>query len=329
MAESTKTVCVTGASGYLASHVVKCFVDAGSFEVPGTVRSLARKEKVAHLTTQFPNVKLFEADLLKEGSFKEAFTGCDMVIHCASPFLSSFDDPQKELIDPAVAGTTNVMEAAVACGVKRVVVTSSCAAVMTQDSIRRPQDFVNKVWSHEDWNRESTLDDGAYRLSKQLAEEKAWTYHSDKKVEVATINPAFIVGPSLSSRTDPVSVQTMLSMLNGDVAEGITSNACFGCVYVGDVAEAHFLAATTEEAKGKRFVLSSEDGFDHLQMARCLSPQFDSYPVPTKFKEGVAIKYRPYYDSSLARTVLGLNLKPIGWALNLMAADLVKRGLVK
>merc|ERR1719242_441572 len=250
MAESTKTVCVTGASGYLASHVVKCFVDAGSFEVPGTVRSLARKEKVAHLTTQFPNVKLFEADLLKIGSFTEAFTGCDLVIHCASPFLSSFDDPQKELIDPALTGTTNVMDTAVACGVKRVVVTSSCAAVMTQDSIRRPQDFVNRVWSHEDWNRESTLDEGAYRLSKQVAEDKAWTYHAEKKVELAVINPAFIVGPSLSSRTDPVSVKTLLSMLNGDVADGISNSACFGCVCVLDVAKAYYLAATVEEANG-------------------------------------------------------------------------------
>eukprot|EP00493_Phyllostaurus_siculus_P008194 UN08292 len=103
------------------------------------------------------------------------------------------------------------MDTALECGVKRVVVTSSCAAVMSQDSVRDPSKFESKIWTEEDWNDESTLTEGPYRMSKSLAEHKAWEYK--EKLEVAVINPAFILGPPLSNRLDAVSVRTMVGML--------------------------------------------------------------------------------------------------------------------
>jgi len=325
MADAAKTVAITGASGYLASHVVKVFADKG-YIVRGTVRDPSKKEKVGHLEAQFPDVQLFKADLLEEDSFKECFTGCDLVIHCASPFLARYDDPQKDLIDPALKGTTNVLDTAVACGVKRVVVTSSCAAIMSQDSVRKPQDFEKKIWTEEDWNDESTLEEGAYRMSKSLAEHKAWEYK--EKIEVAVINPAFIMGPSLSSRIDAVSVSTAIGMLDGSFKNG-TSGACFGAVDVRDVALAHFRAATIDEAKDHRFVLSSEEGYDIVQLAAMLRPKFSNHPLPTGFGRGKAVTYRPYYSNKKARTILNIDFTPLGITMNDMAEDLISKDMIK
>jgi len=158
------------------------------------------------------------------------------------------------------------------------------------------------------------------------AEKKAWEYK--EKLEVAVINPAFIVGPSLSKRVDSVSVKTVMNFLNGSVRDEGVSGSCFGCVSVTSCARAHLLAATKEEAKNHRFVCSSAEGFDHLQLAGFLRPKFAQYPLPTNFKEGASILIRPYYDSSKTSQILGLQFKPIGLAMNDMAADLIAKEMV-
>jgi len=326
MADAAKTVAITGASGYLASHVVDVFVKNG-YSVRGTVRDPSNKVKVGHLENLFPDIKLYQADLLEEGSFKECFSGCDLVIHCASPFQLSVSDPQKDLIDPALKGTTNVMETALECGVKRVVVTSSCAAVMSQDSVRDPSKFEKKIWTEEDWNDESTLTEGPYRMSKSLAEHKAWEYK--EKLEVAVINPAFILGPPLSNRLDAVSVRTMVGMLNGTLAKTGVNGGCFGAVDVRDCALAHYRAATIPEAKNNRFILSTEDSFDILQLTGQLRPKFNSYSLPSTFKEGVQVAYRPYYSNKKAREILKIDFTPMGIAVNDMADAILSKGMVK
>lgn len=305
-------VAVTGASGYVASHVVQQCLEAG-FTVRGTVRDKSRTEKVKHLASM--DVELFEADLLQDGSFAECFEGCDVVIHCASPFTYTFEDAQRDLIDPALKGTMNVLDQAVKSGIKRVVVTSSTAAVMSQASILRPEDFVGKEWSEEDWNNESTLTEGPYRLSKALAEHKAWEYAD--KLEIATINPGFVLGPSLSQRLDGESVKLMKGLLTGEfVSTGVTG-ACFGCVDVRDVARAHVLCVTNPQAPGNRFVMCSAESFDKLQLAGMLRPRYSNLPM--KFADGCSVSYRPYYNNEKARSVLGIKFTPIGKSLNEMA----------
>merc|ERR1719191_2535031 len=107
---------VTGAAGYIASMLVKQLCEQG-FKVRGTVRSLADAEKVKHLKGLCPDnnpLELFEADLLKDGSFKDAMAGVQILHHTASPFFLQTDDPQGQLIDPAVKGTKNVIGEAIA-----------------------------------------------------------------------------------------------------------------------------------------------------------------------------------------------------------------------
>jgi len=323
--EVGKTVAVTGASGYLASHVIKALYEKGGFKVRGTVRDPTATAKVAHLTEQFPELELFKADLLEEGSFEECFRDCNIVIHCASPFPSSVDNPQKELIEPALNGTKNVMNQAVSCGVARVVVTSSCAAVQSQDTFRNPQKYYRRIFGESDWNDESTLEEGAYRMSKSLAEHAAWEFSN--QVEVTTVNPSFILGPPLSKRLDSTSVKTMVSFLNGDKVDGV-NGACFGCTDVRDVALAHVRAALHPEAPGKRFICSSQNGMDKVQIASFLLPEFANYPIPVGFKKGATVKYRPCYCSDPMIDLLGIKPRPLSITINEMAHDLIKKGLV-
>lgn len=132
--DRTKPVLVTGGTGYLASWIVKQLLDQG-FEVRTTVRNLAQKDKYAHLTALAVKstgvLQFFEADLLKKGSFTEAMAGCELVIHTASPFkISGIKNAQKELIEPALEGTRNVLDTVNASeSIKRVVLTSSVAAI--------------------------------------------------------------------------------------------------------------------------------------------------------------------------------------------------------
>ena len=133
--DKSKPVLVTGANGYVASWLVKKLLDEG-LTVHAAVRSPDNKEKIGHLDKVAENalgsIKYFKADLLEDGSYASAMEGCELVYHTASPFTLDVKDPQKELIDPALKGTQNVLkQASKVKSVKRVVVTSSCAAIYT------------------------------------------------------------------------------------------------------------------------------------------------------------------------------------------------------
>ena len=129
-----KPILVTGATGYVASWIIKLLVDDG-YTVHGTVRSLTNKDKIAHLLeidqSGQGNLKLFEADLLDEGSFQEAMQNCELVIHTASPFfIQGIKNAQDQLITPALEGTRNVLNTVNKSeSVKRVVLTSSVVAI--------------------------------------------------------------------------------------------------------------------------------------------------------------------------------------------------------
>ena len=165
-------VCVvTGASGFMAGHIIRELTDKG-FKVRGTVRNVSDTAKTQHLRELFPGIELYEADLLDDGAFEEVIKGARFVFHCASPFQYVVEDPQEDLVEPAVKGTMNVLRCArVVGGVRRVVVTSSTAAVCT---FKPPSDALWQ-WSEDDWNMDTTLEDNPYRYSKTLAEQAGLT----------------------------------------------------------------------------------------------------------------------------------------------------------
>lgn len=170
----SKPILVTGANGYIASWLVKKLLDKG-FTVHAAVRNPDDKDKIAHLeqasNLSKGSIKFFATNLLSPDSYKRAMEGCSLVYHTASPFTVDIKDPQKELINPAVIGTSNVLNTAKEISsVKRVVVTSSCAAIYTDaiDTINAPEGKLTE----EVWNTTATIDYQPYSLSKTLAEKR-------------------------------------------------------------------------------------------------------------------------------------------------------------
>jgi len=277
-------VLVTGASGFIASWLVRFLLEEG-FTVRGSVRNANDTGKVAHLrrlAEQFPGkLTLHEADLLKPGSFDALAKGCSVVYHTASPFIiGKIKDPQRTLVDPAVLGTRNVLAAASASGsVKRVVLTSSIAGVYGDPADIRKT--AGGVFTDADWNTSSSLSHEPYAYSKVTAEREAWSLCGKQNSwDLVTINPGFVQGPSLSNRVDSASVSFMLDNLNGKYKGG-TIALHMSHVDVRDVARAHLLAGTNPQAKGR--YLCCSDNLNFLEMAQIVEQQFPGqFPLPNK-----------------------------------------------
>jgi len=327
----TKRVCVTGASGYIAGVLIDLLLKSESpkYKVAGTVRSLSNAEKVAHLQSSYPGLELFEANLLDEGSFDASFAGCDVVFHTASPFQLQVSDPQKDLVDPALLGTRNVMNSAAKAGVKKVVVTSSCAAVVEMSAVT-----ATRVFNEADWNMESTLDNAPYRLSKRLAEEEAWKLAKEHGIELATINPAFVLGPPVSTRTDGTSIGTMKWLLTGGAKEGAMPMV-LGCVDVRDVGLAHIRAAERPEAIGKRFILSSERAYSQLELSNFMKDALEAIPGTEKLRENLPTSQKgdgpqaALFSHAQAEQVLGIEFTPLSKTMADMVKYFLDNGIVE
>ncbi len=280
---STK-ILVTGGTGYIASWVIKFLLEKG-YVVHTTVRDKKNAEKLRHLVKMAEELPgeliFFEADLLEDGSFEAAMEGIDIVIHMASPFfISGIKDAQKQLIDPALKGTRNVLNTAKkASSVKRVVLTSSVAAVYG-DNIDI-KDTKDATFTEEHWNITSNLKHQPYSFSKTLAEQEAWEISkSQDQWDLVVINPGFVMGPSLSQRKDSTSINFMVSLLKGKFKAGIP-DLYFGVVDVRDVARAHVNAALKDTAKGRHILVSKS--MSTVDMAKTLKKEYNGvYLIPGK-----------------------------------------------
>ncbi len=275
-------ILVTGASGYIASWLVRYLLEDGH-TVHATVRDPSRQESVKHLLQVAEGLpgtlKLFAADLLKEGSFDQAMQDCDIVMHTASPFLlEGFADANEALVRPAVEGTRNVLSAANRIqSVRRVVLTSSVAAVYGDniDARNLPENRLDE--SH--WNTSSSVSHNPYQYSKVAAEKEAWRLQkSQNRWDLVTINPGMVFGPALTTLSQSASIDTLISMGDGRLRTGVP-NLTYGIVDVRDVARAHMLAAFTPDASGRYLLVASETSM--LNMAKILRSRFGStYPFP-------------------------------------------------
>lgn len=253
MTTTNKKILVTGASGYLASWIVKLLIEQGH-TVHATVRSLNDTVKISHLLKLKKltpkQLVLFEANLLTENSFDEAVKGCDIAIHTASPyFLDKPKNIQKELIDPAVNGTNNVLNSVNKTkSVKRVIVTSSIVTLFNnaKELSNKPNHEVTENGTNT--NLDETYN--SYAFSKTKAEQIAWEVSKKNDWDLITVHPGAIFGPSLSMRKDSTSVQMMMQFLNGSFKTGVP-NLSLGVVDVRDAAKIHVNVALTPSATGK------------------------------------------------------------------------------
>ncbi len=282
MIDPYKPVLVTGATGYVAGRLVEKLLKEGR-TVHAAVRTPNNKEKTKHLdelAAKLPGtIKYFKADLLDEGSFDEGMKDCELVFHTASPFVRSVEDPQKDLVDPAKKGTRNVLETANRTeSVKRVVVTSSCAAIYGdgKDVLSMP----NQELKEDLWNESSSLEHQPYSFSKTEAEKEAWKIvRAQERWDLVTINPSFVLGPGINPHANSESYSIVKQMGKGDFKMG-APEFNIGCVDVRDLAVAHFEAGMRPKAKGRYIVSGANSSFGEL--AGMIKEKFPEYPISSR-----------------------------------------------
>ncbi|KAL5054901.1 hypothetical protein RYX36_035583 [Vicia faba] len=265
-----KVVCVTGASGYIASWLVKFLLQRG-YTVRATVRNIDNPNKVDHLLKldgAKERLQLFKADLLEEGSFDSAIQGCHGVFHTASPVQFVVDDPQTQLIVPAVKGTLNVLKScAKSASVKRVVLTSSIATALYNGKPRTPEVVVDETWFS---NPEFLFE------NKTSAEEAANKFLTENKIDYVVMNPAVAIGPLLQPELNDSST-LILNLINGSET---FMNAAFGWINVKDVANAHILAYEDASANGRYCLVEKVIHFSEL--IKILHDMYPTLQIPNK-----------------------------------------------
>ena len=275
-------VLVTGASGFIATHIIQQLLTGGQVKVRGTVRSLKNEAKVKPLQDLVPDatypLELVEADLLNEESWKEAVKGCTHVYHVASPLPSSAPQDENQLIRPAVEGTLNVLKACVKAGtVKRVVLTSSLAAISGG-----LYGVEGHIYTENDWRAENGLP--AYEKSKIRAEKEAWYFldklEDDKKFELITVQPSVVIGPPLTvATTESTSLSSVKKIISNEIP--VLLNINLPLVDVRDVAKAQIAAMEKSGTTGDRFIITAENR-SMREMAEVMSREFgpQGYKIP-------------------------------------------------
>jgi len=249
-------VLVTGGSGFIASHAILQLLNAG-YQVRTTVRDMKREGDVRAMLKHGgaePGERLsfFAADLQSDAGWTPAVAGCDYVLHVASPFPANVPKHEDELIVPAREGALRVLRASRDARVKRVVLTSSFAAIGYGHA---PQ---SAPFNETNWTNTTGNDVSAYVKSKTLAEREAWNFIAREggDLELSVVNPVAVFGPVLGPDYS-TSVLLIQRLMSGAVPG--SPRLSFGVVDVRDVADLHIRAMTHAAAKGERFLAVAGD----------------------------------------------------------------------
>ncbi|MEM9432412.1 MAG: NAD-dependent epimerase/dehydratase family protein [Pseudomonadota bacterium] len=297
-------VFLTGASGFIAKHILRELFEKG-YEVRASVRSETRKAELEEL---FPDTAMEFAflDLGKDDGWAAALEGCDVLMHTASPFpLRDPKDPD-ELIRPAVDGTLRAMRAADAVGIKRVILTSSCAAIYKDAA--KPKDAPS---DERNWTSIEEPSVGAYEASKTLAEKAAWNFVAEHpEIALTTINPGGVFGPTMDARYG-ASLEIVEQLMSGKVPVAPPMSLIF--VDVRDVAMMHVAAIDLEATKGERFAAVS-DTLRFVDLGRILQAWDPLLRAPTRELPPWMVQILGRFVSDLkpVRANLGINLAVSG-----------------
>jgi nucleoside-diphosphate-sugar epimerase len=342
---SGELVLVTGGSGFIGMHCTLKLLAAG-YRVRNTVRSLAREAEVratlkAAGADAGDRLAFFAADLTADAGWAEAAAGCDYVLHVASPFPVSVPRHEDELIVPAREGALRVLRAARATGVKRVVLTSSFAAIGYGHA------QVDRPFTEHDWTRPEGDGVTAYAKSKTLAERAAWDFMAREggDMELSVVNPVGVFGPALGADFS-TSIEIIKRMMDG--ALPAVPRVTFGVVDVRDVADLHLKAMTDPEAAGERFLAVAGEFVSMRDIGLMLKRRMGETArrVPTRELPDWLLRIVALVDKSVGQVVPELGKRKnasadkarrtLGWsprsaedAIAATAESLVSLGLLK
>jgi nucleoside-diphosphate-sugar epimerase len=317
-------VLVTGGSGYLATRLIADLLRRGT-EVRATVRSTESgdsvREAVHRAGVDDAGLQLVLASLTADAGWAEAAEGVDGIYHLASPLIQAVDPD--EVVIPARDGTLRVLRAARAAGVRRVVMTSSFAAIGYSPKPIRD-------YTEADWTDPTTPGLAPYPLSKVVAERAAWDFIEREGVgtELVVINPTWVAGPTLTSQARS-SLQFFTAMLDGTMK--VVPRQRFGIADVRDVADLHITAMATPGAAGKRY-LALADGptTTFLGVAQILHDRLGALAerVPTEETPGEELPALVIHNDR-AREELGFRPRPVETTIVETAESLRDLGLLQ
>lgn len=331
-------VLLTGGSGFIAAHCVDYLLQ-GNHEVVFTVRSHDKGRKILSNHANAPESKLsyvIVEDIAKEDAFDEAVKSTppfDAVLHTASPFHFNVTDPKKDLLDPAIIGTTGILKAIKknAPQVKRVVVTSSFAAIMNAKN--NPDVYDESCWNPVTMDEALHTDAStAYRASKTFAEKAAWDFVDKEKPNftLSTMNPPLVLGPVVHYFNDLSSINTSnelaRDLISGKFKDGIPPTRVVLWVDVRDLALAHVRAIERGDAAGKRFfiVAGRFRNSDVVDVVKKNFPQLKD-KLPTEY-ERLPEEFPYDVDNSRSKEILGLEYRNFEQCITDLVDSLLKVG---
>ncbi|CAM8988179.1 unnamed protein product [Rhodiola kirilowii] len=285
----SKTACVIGGTGFVASILIKQLLEKG-YAVKTTVRDPENLKKISHLTAlqALGDLNISKGDLTEEGCFDEVVAGSDFVFQLATPVNFASQDPENDMIKPAIQGTLNVLKAcAKAKTVKRVILTSSAAAVSI-NQLPVPTGLVmdENSWTDVEFLKSAKPPTWGYPASKTLAEKAAWKFAEENNIDLITVIPSLMTGTPLTPDV-PSSCHLAMSLITGNefligALKGMQMlSGSISIAHVEDVCRAHIFLAEKESASGRYIACNVNTSVTEL--AKFLNNRYPQYKVPTEF----------------------------------------------
>lgn len=338
-----QTVFLTGASGFIAKHIVLKLLNAG-YHVRGSVRSLARGDEVREaVRTHLDDAEKLDErlsfvalDLGSDDGWEGVMDGCSALLHTASPFPLEQPENEDDIIRPAVDGTVRALSAADAAGIDRVVLTSSAVAVMYG-----PLAAGKTAYDESDWSEDYHPTQNAYGRSKTRAEKAAWAYVASdaQMMKLTTINPVLVAGPALDGNIG-TSLEVIERVLKG--TDPMQPRFGLPIVDVRDVADIHVRALQVPASEGQR-VLAADSFLWMTDIAKLIKGAYPDRPVKTRLAPDFLLKFMAMFDPSIktilpslgvelavsnarAKTLFDMDFRPAEDAVLASCASLITHG---
>ncbi|KAK7400441.1 hypothetical protein VNO78_11649 [Psophocarpus tetragonolobus] len=290
MEQIRKKACVIGGSGFMASLLIEKLLEKG-YAVNTTVRDPGNPSKMCHLFAlkSLGQLKIFGADLTVEEDFDAPISGCELVFLLASPVNFASEDPENDMIKPAIKGVLNVLKACTrAKEVKRVILTSSTTAVTINQLNGTGHVMDESNWTDVEYLNTAKPCGWGYHASKTLAEKAAWKFSEENNIDLISMIPSLTTGPSII-RDIPASVALATSIITGNdfflksLRDMQLLSGSISVTHVEDICRAHIFVAEKESASGRYIVSAHNTSVPEL--AKFLSKRYPHYNIPTEFDD--------------------------------------------